>query len=391
MVICCSSSHISNYLGRVSISILVSIRSKAGHCPVHGLWISVKEGIWLALGLIKLAHILFGCHIHSYRCILLLLNIQFEQFHIAKRIVDFGCQHFRFLTISYNTNTRVCEVVLRLVHTLGSSTVIVRDGWRRYVKSFGLIEDELEVAILQRGRLRRPFRVHLLAIIKHWLYIFQVLLDLFFILAERPIHSKFWSIGILRLNLPSISLSDLTILQKSLLKLIEALLTSLCLISWENWRRSLLFLIIWHHFLAFLLKEYFVLVPVLRHHMIKLVYGKIWDLLLRNASEWPGDAFCKLNRGIINCDWHRVFWIFRLTWSNFLVVLYVTSCVVHIGKTRVDAHILRLIHRLHRDFIAKILVAFEDWVISRDKLWILLLHDISSLFLLMPAMLINVH
>ena len=81
---------------------------------------------------------------------------------------------------------------------------------------------------------------------------------------------------------------------------------------------------------------------------------------MRNASKWPGDALCKLNRGIVNSDWHRVFWIFRLTWSNFLVVLYVTSCVVHIGKARVNAHILRLIHRLHRDFIAKILVAFED-------------------------------
>ena len=172
MVICCSSSHITNYLGRISIRILVPIRGKVSHSTVYRLRISVKECIWFALGLIELAHILLRCHIHRHRLVFLLLILQFEQLHIAKRVVDFGCQDFRFLTIANNTNTRMYEVVLRLVQTFFSSTVIMRYRWRRDMESFRLIEEELEVTILQWGRLDRFLSVHLLAIIKYWFNIF---------------------------------------------------------------------------------------------------------------------------------------------------------------------------------------------------------------------------
>ena len=99
--------------------------------------------------------------------------------------------------------------------------------------------------------------------------------------------------------------------------------------------------------------------------MIKLINGEVCDLLLRYASERPGDALGKLNRRIVYSDRHRVLWILRLTWSDFLVVLHVTSSDIHIGKTRIYAHILSLIHRWHRDFITEILVAFEDRSVSR--------------------------
>ena len=157
----------------------------------------------------------------------------------------------------------------------------------------------------------------------------------------------------------------------------------------------MLILIILHHFLALLLKENFVFVPVFRHHMIKLINWEVRDLLLRNTSKRSSDALGKLNRRIVYSDRHWILRIFRLARSDFLVILNVTSSVIDICEARVYAHVLRLIHRLnrilYRNFIAEILVAFEDRGVGRNKLWVLLLHDISSLFLLMPTTLIDIH
>ena len=155
--------------------------------------------------------------------------------------------------------------------------VVTRD--ERIIFVARLVKNELKVAQLQRGRLLISTYHTLLCILaglEHLLHVPQIPVQPVLILRQRPI------LQLILLLRSAHFIQASIVLQQALPQHIESLLSCPCLfiLNISLVRSRCLHLRIAQHLLALLIEHQLVLVPILAHHLVKLVNGQVRNLLL---------------------------------------------------------------------------------------------------------------